>query len=114
MVNTTDPAEIITHTEYDEANRPIVVIQNYIGSGTYYPAYPDQNIRTEYTYDVNGNVIATKDTLGVITRTYYDELNRPVTVVQNLTGQAVSIETPPARGPTQIFVPIRSTMQMAM
>ena len=64
----------------------------------YDPAYSDQNVRTEYFYDANSNVIATKDTLGIITRTYYDELNRPATIIQNLTGQGISVETPPDRG----------------
>ncbi len=98
VVATIDPAGITTQMYYDFANRPSLTIQNFSGTGVYDPAYPDQNIRTEYFYDANGNVIATQDTLGVITRTYYDELNRPVTVVQNLTGQDISVDTPPGRG----------------
>jgi RHS repeat-associated protein/CSLREA domain-containing protein len=91
---TRDPAGIITRTYYDAANRPKLMIQNWAGTNlydndyrnapAYVPAYPDQNVRTEYFYDDNGNVIATKDTLGVITRTYYDALNRPKVVIQNL------------------------------
>ncbi|RPI89239.1 MAG: hypothetical protein EHM40_21185, partial [Chloroflexi bacterium] len=107
VIVTRDAAGIITRTYYDEANRPKLVIQNWAGADLYggidtAPAYssaaPDQNVRTEYFYDLNGNVIATADALGVITRTYYDELNRPETVVQNLTGQDISVETPPVRG----------------
>ena len=98
VVATIDPAGITTQMHYDSANRPSLTIQNFSGTGAYDPAYPDQNVRTEYFYDANGNVIATQDTLGVITRTYYDELNRPATVVQNLTGQDISVDTPPGRG----------------
>ncbi|MCC6299252.1 MAG: DNRLRE domain-containing protein, partial [Anaerolineales bacterium] len=98
VIATTDPAGVITQTYYDAANRPNLTIQNFVGAGVYDPAYPDQNIRTEYSYDNNGNLIATTDTLGVITRTYYDELNRPETVVYDLTGQDIAVATPPARG----------------
>ena len=98
VASSIDSAGVFTQTSYDDANRPILTIQNFVGTGDYDPAYPDQNIRTEYTYDLNGNLIATKDTAGVITRTYYDALSRPVTVVQHLTGQAISVATPPARG----------------
>ena len=62
-------------------------------------AFPDQNIRTDTLYDANGNAIASIDPLGRITRTYYDALNRPITVVQNLQGQTVGVETPPAFDP---------------
>lgn len=106
-IATIDPAEIITRTYYDEANRPKLVIQNWVGADLYgnistapsfNSAIPDQNVRTEYFYDLNGNLIALKDTVGVITRTYYDALNRPITVVQHLSGQDISVETPPSRG----------------
>lgn len=105
MIATIDPAGIITRTYYDAANRPVTTVQNLTGQDIsvpippiYNPAAPDQNVRTDTVYDANGNVIAGIDTLGVITRTYYDTLNRPVTIVQNLTGQAISVATPPGRG----------------
>jgi len=84
IVETRDAQGIITHNSYDQANRLHVTIQNFVGTGEYNPAYPDENVRTEYFYDLNGNMIATKDTLNVYTRTYYDLLNRPIAVVQNL------------------------------
>lgn len=34
----------------------------------------------------------------MVTRTYYDSANRPVTTVQNLVGQDIYVNTPPARG----------------
>ena len=100
-----DQHNVVTRTYYDQANRPVTVIRNLSGQGysvtnpdgvSYNPAFPDQNVRTDTVYDANGNVIATKDTTGVVTRTYYDALNRPKTTLQNLVGQAIEIATPPA------------------
>ena len=94
---------MITRTYYDEANRPVTVVQNLTGQSIETVTPPTcgtglslTNIRTDTAYDDNGNVIATTDPLGMITRTYYDALNRPITVVQNLTGQAIAVSTPPA------------------
>src|SRR6266498_2239888 len=98
VFQTIDPAGIVTQTYYDAANRPSFTVQNFVDPGIYDPTYPDQNVRTEYFYDANNNLIATKDTLGVITRTYYDELNRPSSVVQNLVGQDINVSSPPQRG----------------
>jgi len=102
----TDPLGIITRTYYDAANRPQYVVQNLVGQGigvetppAYDPQYPDRNVRTEYIYDDAGTQIAVRDPNGVITRTYHDDANRPVTVVQNLVGQTVENPTPPARNP---------------
>jgi YD repeat-containing protein len=104
-IATIDPKGTVTRVYYDEASRPIVNVQNLTGQDisvqvppTYDPAFPDQNVRTDTLYDDNGNVVALIDTNGVITRTYFDAVNRPVPVVQNLTGQAISVESPPARG----------------
>jgi RHS repeat-associated protein len=102
----TDPLGIITRTYYDAANRPQYVVQNLVGQGigvetppAYDPQYPDRNVRTEYIYDDAGTQIAVRDPNGVITRTYHDDANRPVTMVQNLVGQTVENPTPPARNP---------------
>jgi len=56
-----------------------------------------------------GNIIATIDAsassaqapAGVITRTYYDDLNRPLVVISNLVGQMIAVATPPAYDPAQ-------------
>ena len=106
VIITWDPQGIITRTYYDPINRRQLVIQNWAGTDlygdvntapTYDPAYPDQNIRTETFFDANGNVIATKDTLGVITRTYFDELNRPQIIVENLVGHEIDYSFAPVR-----------------
>ncbi len=107
VIVTRDTAGVITRTYYDDANRPKLVIQNWSGTDlygsildapSYDPAFPDLNVRTENFYDDNSNLIAIKDTLGIITRTYYDELNRPKSVVQHLTGQDITIPAAPDRG----------------
>lgn len=102
----TDPLGIITRTYHDAANRPQYVVQNLVGQGigvetppAYDPQYPDRNVRTEHIYDDAGIQIALRDPNGVITRTYHDDANRPVTVVRNLVGQTVANPTPPARNP---------------
>ncbi len=105
VIATTDPQDVTSRTYYDEAGRPITTIQNLVGQEisvltppSYNAAFPDQNIHTDLKYDANGNNIASIDTVGVITRTYYDKVNRPVTVVQNLVGQDINLTTPPVRG----------------
>jgi len=106
-IATIDNAGIITRTYYDGLNRPQYVVVNLVGQGievgtppAYSATYPDRNLRTEMRYDDGSNTISTIDTLGMITRTYYDGDNRPVTVVQNLTGQTIDDPNPPARNPS--------------
>ena len=101
-----DAEGLISRTYYDGNNRPATVVQNLVGQGievetppVYNPDYPEQNLRTDTRYDSAGNVIAIIDTLGQITRTYYDSLNRLQYVVSNLTGQEIEIVTPPAYNP---------------
>jgi RHS repeat-associated protein len=105
VIATRDPNNVITRTYYDQSNRPVTVIQNLVGQDIseveapeYDPEYPDQNVRSDMAYDDSGNLIATTDTNGVIVRTFYDELNRPVTIVRNLTGQTIETTTPPTCG----------------
>lgn len=101
-----DNTNVITRTYYDANNRPEFVVQNLVGQAisiatppVYNPAFPDGNVLTQTVYDPSGNAIAMVDTLGVITRTYFDVLNRPFAVVQNLVGQPISTETPPSFNP---------------
>ena len=106
-----DGSGIYTRTYYDVLNRPATIIQNFVSAAltddapAYDPIHSDQNVRTDFFYDVNGNQIASKlwkaaNGSGLITRTYYDVFNRPVTTVQNLVGQTIDYPTPPAFNPT--------------
>jgi RHS repeat-associated protein len=103
VIASEDPLGRITRTYYDRANRPILVVQNLAGQDVYESRPPDcnrtgeqdTNICTETVYDPNGNVIATIDPNGAVTRTYYDALNRPELTIQNLTSQSYTIDTPP-------------------
>jgi YD repeat-containing protein len=105
-IATIDTLGMITRTYYDGDNRPVTVVQNLTGQTiddpnppARNPSTPDQNIRTDTYYDANGNAVASQDPNGLITRTYYDPANRPQFVVQNLYGQSISVETPPAFDP---------------
>ena len=108
-----EDTQLISHTTrtyYDDLGRISEVVRNITEDvpdlydddwPAYNPLYPDQNVRTEYQYDDAGNQIASIEVLTesdtVITRSYYDGLGRPVTVVRNLTGQSIGTSTPPAR-----------------
>lgn len=68
----------------------------YICTATVYDdAGNDQNICTSTVYNPYGNAVATIDPLGVITRQYYDKLNRVTNTMQNLTDHPISNGTPP-------------------
>jgi len=73
VTDTTDANGVVTHTIYDELNRPVAVIQNYRP-----PLQPDAetNVRIEYTYNAVGNRIQVKDANGHVTAFQYDALNR--------------------------------------
>ncbi len=78
----TDTLGGVTYTEYDELNRVKRTWQNYL------PGNPQNwqdtyNLVTEYSYDTVGNQVWVTDTLGAVTYTAYDALNRPVTVTTN-------------------------------
>jgi RHS repeat-associated protein len=75
----TDTLGHVTKTDYDVLNRPITVTQNYSLTAT----TNDYNLRTTTGYDPAGNVISRTDALNHLTRTWYDTLNRPITVTTN-------------------------------
>ncbi|MFZ2095373.1 MAG: SBBP repeat-containing protein, partial [Anaerolineales bacterium] len=97
---TTDNDNRITHYCYDKSNRLIKTVVN-LSDPNDDPCDPsfdpsseaDQDITTSIVYDGNGNAIETIDPLGVVTRTYYDALNRPTLVVRNFTGNL--LDPPP-------------------
>ncbi len=97
LILVVDPRGAQTRTFYDAHNRPETVVQNYTLSGEQKPERPvdppagsnvSENLRTDYYYDLAGNLIAAIDPRGVITRTYYDSLDRLVEVVSNLVGES--------------------------
>jgi RHS repeat-associated protein len=75
MVLTTDANDIATKFEYDALGRLTAVVENYKPGQN-----PDNqtNVRTEYSYDANGNRIAILDGNGHTTSFVFDELNRKV------------------------------------
>lgn len=100
------PNGIKTRTYYDANNRPFAVVENWTGTDLTDNTppdrdltHPDQNVRTDTVYDAAGNMIATIDPNGVITRTYFDPLNRPEYRVHNmpfsLYDDPAYAETPP-------------------
>jgi len=99
-VQTVDNANLATYFCYDALNRVVKTIQNpTVGDpcADYTPSSAaDEDLIQQTVYDNGGNVIATIDPAGRITRTYYDVLNRPSAVIQNLVGQAITVTTPPA------------------
>ena len=81
-----------TRTFYDELNRVAGAIVNWSGSINAIqdlptclalPAERDDDICTLYEYDEVGNTIVVTDTLGRMSRTFYDELNRVEAAVAN-------------------------------
>lgn len=103
VLRTIDNAGNIPHTCYDVLNRAVKTIQNPSVAdpcASYTPSSEaDRDVTQQTVYDANSNAITTLDALGRITRTYYDPLNRPEYVVQNLIGQAIEVATPPAYDP---------------
>lgn len=88
----TDPLGRQTRTFYDPLNRVAGTIQNWSGTITQtaelqtclsLPAERDTDLCTLNQYDEVGNTIIVTDTLGRMTRTFYDELNRVEGAIQN-------------------------------
>ncbi len=102
VIATQDAKGVWTRTYYDKANRPFLIAQNVDVSSILTDTLPtcnstpgaDSYLCTRTVYDKSGNVIASIDPLGHVTRTYY-EANQPVLVVRNLTGHDYALGTPP-------------------
>ncbi len=78
----TDTLGFVTRTDYDVLNRPFRVMANY-KDGLFDPARPDEDVISQTGYDPAGNPISQTDALGRVTRTWYDSLNRPISVTTN-------------------------------
>jgi RHS repeat-associated protein len=96
LVDLIDTENKVTHFDYDDAYQLVEVVENYRPA---FSADQETNVRSELSYDEIGNTIAVIDPLGTITRTYYDELYRPVRVVQNLTSWDIENASPPPFDP---------------
>ncbi|MCP4420835.1 MAG: RHS repeat protein, partial [Chloroflexi bacterium] len=84
----TDTVGRMSRTFYDALNRAEGTISNWDGTTTLagcssLPTMRDSNICSQYQYDKVGNTIIVTDTLGRMTRTFYDELNRVEATVAN-------------------------------
>jgi RHS repeat-associated protein len=96
LTKTTDTLGHSNWTCYDQAGRVTRTVTNatgadpcaanYVGSGN-----PDEDRITETKYDEAGNVIATIDPANIVTRAYYDELNRPIVTISNLTVDVLTL-----------------------
>jgi RHS repeat-associated protein len=73
LILLTDAEGVVTKYEYDALGRLTAVIENYQAGIL---ADAQTNVRTEYTYDANGNRLTIKDGNGNITTFVYDALNR--------------------------------------
>jgi YD repeat-containing protein len=69
----TDGSGVLTRYEYDDLNRLGAVVENYLPAQS-----PDHEtyVRTEYSYDANGNRLTITDGNGHVTDFAYDALNR--------------------------------------
>ncbi|MDP1624658.1 MAG: RHS repeat-associated core domain-containing protein [bacterium] len=74
-VSMTDANGVVTRFEYNNMGWLTAVIENFKAG-----VQPDHetNVRTEYTYDLNGNKKTVKDGSGHVSSFTYDELNRLV------------------------------------
>lgn len=88
----TDTLDRMTRTFYDPLNQVKGIITNWSGAiddvndlpnCLALPAERDYDICTLYEYDEVGNTIIVTDTLGRMTRTFYDELGRTEATVAN-------------------------------
>jgi YD repeat-containing protein len=88
----TDTTGSMTRTFYDPLNRVAGSLTNWSGSIDHIDdltgclalaADRDHDICTLYQYDETGNTVIVTDTLGRMTRTFYDELNRVEATVSN-------------------------------
>ena len=73
---TVDPRGIATHTNYDEANRPTLVVENWGG-------VPDEIRQTAIVYDENGRRQTTTDVLGRVTKYDYNHIGQLVQETKN-------------------------------
>ncbi|MCP4359994.1 MAG: RHS repeat protein, partial [Chloroflexi bacterium] len=89
--STTDSLGRITRSEYDSLGRVKGTIVNSVNvislaNCNFPPLTTDRNLCTLYQYDNVGNTMIVTDTMGRMTRTFYDELNRVDGAIGNWDG----------------------------
>lgn len=88
LIQTTDPAGIVTQYSYDALNRVTSVAYNY-DDGIHDFAggeAADQDVIVNYYYNPNGTVQATADPVGLVTWMCYDPLGRTTRTITNYNG----------------------------
>jgi RHS repeat-associated protein len=82
VVTTTNSLGHKSVTEYDALGRVSRSIVNW-EDGSFNANDPDNDIETRYEYDAVGNTLIITDTLGRMTRTFHDPLNRVAGSISN-------------------------------
>lgn len=80
----TDTLGHVAYTGYDAAGRVVTAVANYV-DGAFDPAHPDEDVATTYGYDAAGQRTWVTDTLGYVTRTWYDPVGRVISTTANYT-----------------------------
>src|SRR5690606_18193908 len=95
VIASTDALGRVRRTFYDELGRIAGTVENWSGLITTaselsdcleLPQERDNDVCTLYAYDPAGNTIIITDTLGRMTRNFYDPLNRVVATISNWSG----------------------------
>ena len=76
--------ERVTVNTYDDGDNLTQVVRGFV-DGVHDPTRPDEDVVTEYGYDVAGRQTLVTDTLGYVTRSEYDAAGRLVTHTVNYT-----------------------------
>lgn len=103
LTSLVDPLGIRTQHEYDALNRLTAVIENYTGSGVY-SGIPDENIKTSFQYDPEGNLLQLAINNEQLANYQYDELNRVIQQA-NALNHTWQYQYDPAGNLTQITDP---------
>ena len=79
----TNTLGLANHTAYDPlTGRPLTTTTNY-ANGIFDPSQPDEDVAQSTEYDVHGNPYIRRDAAGRATRTWYDALNRAISMTTN-------------------------------
>ncbi len=94
VVTSTNSLGVSSVTEYDDLGRVIRTVRNW-DDGIFNANEPDRDIQQLTAYDAVGNTIIVTDTMGNMTRHFYNELNQGVGNIRNWSGTINRIEDLP-------------------